>query len=245
MIVRNKKTFGVGSVFAISFLGVLLMIFSPVFDGKNGLQFADDSFNRLSKGSSYFIPKVAKSNEKFMGRMFAISIKTDKPEDRPGDAEKRAANIGKVFTAAGAKVEVNAATVKIEGDLGKVLASALQDSDDMYKNRGEEIRARYAADDEKKMFRQWHNALGMINKEFQKEKKIEESKMVSDVMKKAIEPAYNFYKVDGEKVIDHSGMLSGLLVFYVMYTMWWGYSIFYMFDGLGLSMKKAKVKKEA
>jgi hypothetical protein len=245
MIVRNKKTFGMGAVFAISFLAVLFFIFSPVFGGKTGLQFADDSFNRLSKGSSYFIPKVTKSNEKFMGRMFTASIKVDKPEDKPGDAEKRAANITKVFTTAGANVSLTGSAVKIEGDLGKVLASALQDSDAMFKNDGEKIKARYGTDDEKKMFRQWHNALTKINKEFQKEKKIEESKMVSDVMKKAIEPAYNFYKIDGEKVVDHAGMLSGLLVFYVAYTMWWGYSIFYMFDGLGLSMKKAKVKKEA
>ncbi len=245
MIVRNKKTFGMGAVFAISFLAVLFMIFSPVFGGKNGLQFADSSFNRLSKGSSYFIPKVAKSNEQFMGRMFSTSIKVDKPEDKPGDAEKRASNISKVFTTAGAKVEVNAATVKIEGDLGKVLASALQDSDDMFKNNGEKIKARYATDDEKKMFRQWHNSLAKIMKEFQKEKKIEEAKIVSDVMKKAVEPAYNFYKIEGQKVVDHAGMMSGLLVFYVAYTMWWGYAIFYLFDGLGLSMKKARVKKEA
>lgn len=245
MIVRNKKTFGMGAVFAISFLSVLFLIFSPVFGGKNGLQFADDSFNRLSKGSSYFIPKVTKSNEQFMGRVFSSTIKVDKPEDKPGDAEKRAANIAKVLTTAGAKAEVNAATVKIEGDLGKVLASALQDSDDMFKNNGEKIKARYSTDDEKKMFRQWHNALAKIMKEFQKEKKIEEAKIVSDVMKKAVEPAYNFYKVEGQKVVDHAGMMSGLLVFYVAYTMWWGYAIFYLFDGLGLSMKKAKVKKEA
>lgn len=245
MIVRNKKTFGMGAVFAISFLSVLFLIFSPVFGGKNGLQFADDSFNRLSKGSSYFIPKVTKSNEQFRGRMFSATIKVDKPEDKPGDAEKRAANIAKVLTTAGAKAEVNTATVKIEGDLGKVLASALQDSDDMFKNNGEKIKARYSTDDEKKMFRQWHNALAKIMKEFQKEKKIEEAKIVSDVMKKAVEPAYNFYKVEGQKVVDHAGMMSGLLVFYVAYTMWWGYAIFYLFDGLGLSMKKAKVKKEA
>ena len=95
-----------------------------------------------------------------MGRMFAANIKVDKPEDKPGDAEKRAANIAKVLTTAGAKVEVNGTAVKIEGDLGKVLASALQDSDAMFKNQGEKIKARYGTDDEKKMFRQWHNALG-------------------------------------------------------------------------------------
>ena len=142
-------------------------------------------------------------------------------------------------------MEVSGTSLKIEGDLGRVLASALQDSDAMYKNHGEAIKARYGQDDEKKMFRQWHNALAKITKEFQKEKKIDESKMVSEVMKKAVEPAYNFYQIDGQKVVDHAGMLSGLLVFYVAYTMWWGYAIFYLFDGVGLTMKKAKVKREA
>ena len=245
MLIKNSKTFNIGALFAITFIGVLLTIFSPVFKGQNGLEFADDSFNKLAKGSSYFIPKVAKDNEQFKGKQFSVAIRTDKPEDKPGDAEKRAESIAKVFTTAGAKVGVSGATMKIEGDLGQVLASALQDADAMFKNEGEKIRARYGADDEKKMFRQWHNALSRINKEFDKEKKISESQMVSAVVKKAIEPAYNFYQIDANKVSDHAGMLSGLLVFYVFYTMWWGYAIFYLFEGFGLIMKKAKVKKEA
>ena len=45
MIVRNKKIFGMGVVFAISFLSVLVLIFSPIFgDGKNGLVYSDDMF---------------------------------------------------------------------------------------------------------------------------------------------------------------------------------------------------------
>jgi hypothetical protein len=245
MIVRNRKTFGMGVIFAISFISVLVLIFSPVFGGKNGLRFADDSFNRLSKGSSYFIPKVAKSNEQFMGKTFAVTIKAGNLEDKPGDAEKRAESIAKVFTAAGAGAVVTGASVKIDGDLGRILAAALKDSDDMFNNRGEEIKARYGTDDEKKTLSQWHASLTKVHKQLQKQKMIAESKIVADVLKKAIEPAYNFYGIDGEKVVDHAGMMSGLLVFYVAYTMWWGYAIFYMFDGLGLSMKKAKVKKEA
>jgi hypothetical protein len=245
MVIKNSKTFNIGALFAITFLGVLFTIFSPVFQGKNGLEFADESFNKLAKGSSYFIPKVAKNNEEFMGKAFSVTIKTEKPEDKPGEGEKRAENIAKVFSTAGAKAEVNGAMVKIEGDLGKVLASALQDADAMFQNDGAKIKARYNTDDEKKMFRQWHNGLSRINKEFDKEKKIVESKMVNEVVKKAIEPAYNFYKIDSNKVSEHAGMLSGLLVFYVFYTMWWGYAIFYMFEGFGLTMKKAKVKKEA
>jgi hypothetical protein len=33
-------------------------------------------------------------------------------------------------------------------------------------------------------------------------------------------------------------------VFYVVYTLWWGFAIFFIFEGIGLSMTKAKVKKE-
>ncbi|MDA8431379.1 MAG: hypothetical protein M0Z60_00275 [Nitrospiraceae bacterium] len=245
MLIRNRKTFGMGAVFAVSFITVLLLIFSPVFGGKNGLRFADDSFNRLSKGSSYFIPKVSKSNEQFIGKAFSVTIKAGNLEDKPGEAQKRAQSIANVFTTAGAAASVSGSSVKLEGDLGKVLASALQDADAMFKNDGAAIRSKYGTDDEKKSLRQWHTSLTKVHKQLQKQKMITESKIVSDVLKKALEPAYNFYTIEGEKVVDHAGMMSGLLVFYVAYTMWWGYAIFYMFDGLGLSMKKAKVKKEA
>jgi hypothetical protein len=79
-------------------------------------------FNQLAKGSSYFIPNVQKSNEKFMGKMFAAKINVSKPEDKPGEAEKRAARAEKLFTVnPGAKVELNGSELKIEGDLGVLL----------------------------------------------------------------------------------------------------------------------------
>ena len=236
MLVRNKKMFSLGAVFAISFLGVLLLIFSPLFGGNNGLQFADNSFNRLSKGSSYFIPKVSKSADKFMGKSLVATVRLDKAEDVELTA--------KLFNAAGAKTEAMDAELKIEGDLGLILQSVLKDSDAMFKNDGQSVSARYGYD-EKKAMKNWWTALGKIEKGLKKEKKIEDGKIVSDVNKKAVEPAYNFYKIEGEKVVDHAGMLTGLLVFYVAYTMWWGYAIFYLFDGIGLTMKKAKVKREA
>lgn len=250
-MVRHGKHLGIGIGMAISFLVVLFLIFSPLFpkskagEPQNGLQWADEMFNNLAKGSSYFIPKVAKNTEKFKGRMFSATMKMDKPEDKPGDGEKRAERSAKVLTAAGAKVEVKGAELKIiEGDLGNVLEAALQDADTMFKNEGDKIKAKYAFDDEKQMFRQWNNTLPKISKQLEKEKKIEESKIVTDVVKKAIEPAYNFYKVDAVKVKDHIGLMTFLLVFYVFYTLWWGFAIFYTFEGLGLSMTKAKVKKE-
>jgi len=246
----SNKTLGVGIALAVSFLVALFLIFSPIFgEGKNGLVFADDLFNKLSKGSSYFIPKVSKNNEKFMGKVFSVSIKVSKPEDKPGDAEKRAERAAKLFTVnPGAKVEVNGSELKIEGDLGLVLKAALEDADMMFKNEGDKIKAKYAVamgtDDVKQMFRQWYNILPKISKEFAKEKKIEEANIVSAVTKKAVETAYNYYGVEAQKVSEKAVLMIGLLVFYVAYTMWWGFAIFFMFDGIGLTMKKAKVRKE-
>ena len=235
MLIKNKKIFSVGVVFAISFLTVLIFIFSPVFQGKNGLQFSDDSFNKLAKGSSYFIPKVSKSVEKFVGKPLSISIKLDTPEAVEPTA--------KLFSTTGASVDIKETGLKIEGDLGTILQSVLKDADSMYNNDGKTVSERYGYD-EKTVMKNWWQALSKIDKELKKDKLVKEAKAVSDVVKKAVEPGYNFYKIDSQKVVDHAGMMSGLLVFYVFYTMWWGYAIFYMFDGLGLSMKKAKVKKE-
>ena len=83
-----------------------------------------------------------------------------------------------------------------------------------------------------------------ISKYFEKEKKMKERKICVDIVKKAVEPAYNFYGVEAVKVKEHVGLMAFLLIFYVAYTLWWGFAIFYLFEAAGLSMKKAKVKKE-
>jgi hypothetical protein len=235
MLIRHKKMFNLGVLLAISFLGVLALIFSPIFGGVNGLDYADNLFNKLSKGSSYFIPKLMKSDEKYLGTQFKAAIKLDKPEQ----VEKSV----KILTVAGAQVSATGADLTISGDLGNLLSNVLKDADAMYHNNGTEVANRYGFD-AKEVLSQWWNILTKMDKTFKKELKIEESKAVSEVVKKAVETAYNFYGIEAQKVSDKAFLMIALLVFYVIYTMWWGYAIFYMFDGIGLSMKKAKVKKE-
>ncbi len=66
--------------------------------------------------ANLFCPKVVKSNEKFIGKNFMISINLDKQET--------VENTAKLFTTAGAKVEVMGTELKIKGDLGKTNCSA-------------------------------------------------------------------------------------------------------------------------
>jgi hypothetical protein len=235
MLIRHAKTFNMGMLLALSFLVVLFLIFQPLFGGKTGLEFSDDLFNKLSKGSSYFIPDVLKSSEKFMGANFSVNIKLDKPE--------QAENGVKLLSSNGAQGVAKDTQLTISGDLGKLLGGILKDSEEMYQNDGSQVAGRYGFQ-ETEVMALWWSMLSKMNKELQKEKKLTESDMVMKVMQKAVEPAYNYYGVQAEKVSSKAFTVIGLLVFYVIYTMWWGYAIFYLFDGIGLTMKKAKVKKE-
>lgn len=229
---NKKKAMTIGVMLAVSFWGLFALIFSPIFgDGKNGLVFSDDLFNKLSKGSSYFIPAVAKNNEKFIGKNISTVIKMEKPEQ----VEKAV----KVLTTAGAQTEVAGSDIKLSADLGAVVETALKDSDYMFKNDGKAVSGKYGFD-EKEVMVTWWNIMKVLDKQLKKEGKIEEAKIVSDTMKKAVETSHNFYGIEAQKVTDKAALMTGLLIFYVIYTMWWGFAIYYMFEGIGLSMSKAK-----
>lgn len=235
MLVRHKAPFSKGIVLSLTFLGILILIFSPVFWGKNGLDYSDDLFNKLSKGSSYFIPKVGENAKKFEGQSLDATVKLAKAED--------AAKAVKMVIAAGGQVGAKDTEVKVNMDLGKLLSTVVKDSDAMYRNDGKDVSARYGLN-EKDVMTVWWNLLNPMIKELQKQKKIEEANVISETLKKAVEPAFNFYGIEAQKVADKAFTVIFLLVFYVVYTLWWGFAIFYLFEGLGLTMKKAKVKKE-
>ena len=78
----------------------------------------------------------------------------------------------------------------------------------------------------------------------QRQNKVGDASVVDTVVRRAVEPGNNFYTVPATKVVDHLFLMIGLLVFYVVYTMWYGFAIFEIFDGIGLTMTKSKVKQE-
>jgi hypothetical protein len=38
--------------------------------------------------------------------------------------------------------------------------------------------------------------------------------------------------------------MTGLLVFYVLYSLWWGFALMFLVEGMGLTMTKKGAKKE-
>ncbi len=222
-----------GIAMSISFFVVLSLVVIPLFSKKNGLDYADDLFNKLAKGSSYFIPTLLQKNEENKGKPFRVTLVVEKDSDQ----------IIRLCTAAGAQARPQGTALVLEGDLGKILERALVDADHTFRNDGAEVAGRYGLD-AKAVMKTWWTILTKTERFFKKNLLIAQSEAVSEVVRKAIEPAYNFYGTEPQNVSDKGGVMAFLLVFYVVYTLWWGYAILFLFEGLGLSTKKAKLKQE-
>jgi hypothetical protein len=237
MLITDKKLFAKGMLLLVSFAAVFFMIFMPIFPGGvNGLHFSDDLFNKLSKGSSYFIPKVAAEAKHFDGKQFSVDVKFKTPD------EMKLAQV--LIAKVGGKAEPKGEALAVSGDLGAMLAKILEGADELYKDQDTQLQAFYGMDGKKAMKGWWATFNAMI-KPMQRAKLIEEANMLNTVNQKAIEPAYNFYGIPAESIMTKIPTVAALLIFYVVYTMWYGYGIFDIFNGIGLSMSKSKIKKEA
>ena len=227
-MIANKKEFFGGSLMLLAFIAVLIIIFSPVFKGQNGLEYLDALYNSISKGSAYYIPKVKKETGNFVGRSIEVTLSMAD--------EKQANQTALLFKKGGGSVMVAGDALRITGDLGKILENSLADANNMYHNNGKKITLKYGYNERQVLFN-WWKALKAMDKDLKKQNKFKEAKVVSLIVKKAIEPSYNYYKIVPQKISDRFGIVIFSLVFYVIYTLWYGFAILFMFEGWGLRLE--------
>jgi len=222
----NLKTRGI--VMLIIFFILLAVIFMPVFPGKiNGLDYMDNLFNMISKGSSNFIAESLKKSEKYAGKAVDIKIKFDD--------EKRVTETAKQLTSNGVQVTAAGKELAIKGDIAQILKASLVDADFMFKNEGKPIADKYGFSEKQAVFN-WHVLFNKMSKDLTKQEKFEEAKPFADVQKKALEPAYNYYGVKAENWKDNIALVLFALAFYVFYTLWYGFGLMWLFEGLGLKI---------
>ena len=106
----------------------------------------------------------------------------------------------------------------------------------MYHNKGEAVSEKYGYNERQVLFN-WWRALNAMEKALQKQKKFKEDKVVALVVKKGVEPSYNYYTIEPQKISDRMGIVIFSLVFYVVYTLWYGFAILYMFEGWGMRLE--------
>jgi hypothetical protein len=217
-----------GILMLTSFFVILAVIFSPVFPGNtNGLAFMDNLFNTISKGSSYFIPKALKDSEKFAGKTIDVKIKLD--------SEQQAGETALLYKSGGAEVAVSGKELAIKGDISKIMRSCLSDADFMFKNDGKPVADKYGIAEQKALY-YWWVSFKSISSSLTVQKNFELAKPFANVQQKALEPAYNYYKIDTRHWQENILLIVGALGFYVIYTMWYGFGLLYLFEGLGLKI---------
>jgi len=233
MAVHRKKILGVGATMAIVFIVILTVMFTPIFGGKNAFEAADTFFNSIAKGSTYFIPGLMMESESYNGKTIDVTV------NLPDKA--MTATAVKLFKASGALVG-EGESLRVAGDLGGISRAALQDADAMFFNRGKQVADKYGVPEKEVLFT-WWTAFKEMEKDLKRQKKFAEAAWLSNASKRSLEVGYNFYRIDLRKVSAAAGMLVFSLVFYVAYTLWWGYAVLFLFEGAGLQMK-AGAKKE-
>lgn len=220
-----------GLLMLVAFAAVLVVIFMPVFPGSgkkvNGLDYMDNLFNMISKGSSYFIPKAIKDSEKFAGKMIDVKVAMK--------SEQQATETAKMMEVIGAQAAVSGKDVVIKGDMGLMLQASLADADFMFKNDGKPISDKYGIPEKNVMFN-WHTVFGVIGKDLTKQENFEEAKSFANVQKKALEPSYNYFGVDAKNWQENLALIIFALAFYVFYTLWYGFGLMWLFEGLGLKI---------
>ncbi len=226
-MIAQKKQFSLGLGMTAVFFIVLVLLFMPLLHGQNGLEYLDDLYNSISKGSAYYIPKVRKEAGAFDGSRIEVVLAMK-------DA-RQAEQTMRLFMKSGALVNVSGSTLQVRGDLGGILANALQDADKMYYNEGRAVSEKYGYN-ERRVLYNWWTSFKEMDKALKKQKKFREAKVSVFTSEKAVETAYNYYGITPQRITDKIGVVIFSLVFYVTYTLWYGFGIMFMFEGWGMQL---------
>lgn len=228
-MIANKRKFYLGLVLMVAFCAVLAGMFMPIKDHGNGLAYLDNLYNSISKGSAYYIDAVREDTQSMEAPdnlTLTLKMKSD----------KQAEETIRLFIKAGAQVSQDGATLTVSGNIQKILAICLDDAQAMYDNDGAMISGRYGYN-ERAVLYNWHTALKAMDFDLKQQNQFTVAKKVDIVAKRAVETAYNYYGIQGQKISERAGVVAFSLIFYVVYTLWYGFGIMYMFEGVGMRLE--------
>ena len=84
---------------------------------------------------------------------------------------------------------------------------------------------------------------GAIYKHYMSSIDVPSANFASAMRTKVCEPIYNFWGTPPTRASEAKGKLTFLLVFYVVYTVWFGFSIMFLFEGMDIGVRRAKKKE--
>lgn len=223
----KKKELAIGVFLMVTFIAVMVGIFMPLFDEGNALNYLDNLYNSISKGSANYIPKVEHQVEDHGSEIVTLNLKMADP-----DAARAAEPL---FSSAGATTAIEGGNLMVNGDLQTIFLACLEDAESAYHNRSEDLVARYGME-ARPALHSWWLTLGAMEKDLNRQKLFDAAQLTHTVQAKTVECAYNYYGIEAQEIRNRWGTVLFSLVFYVLYTIWYGYGIMYIFEGLGFEL---------
>lgn len=232
-MIAHKQKFFTGVVMLIGFAIVLGLLFSSIYPGpnntkQNGLNYLDSLYNSISKDSANYIPMVREKAAEYAATPVTATLTMAD--------EKSASQTALLFEKAGVEAKTTGNEIAVNGTMGQILDNCLADAQSMYNNDGKTISAKYGMD-ERVVVYGWYKALKALAKDLNHQKKFKDAKIVDLTIKKAVELAYNYYHIEPVKISNCVGLVTFSLVFYVIYTLWFGFGVLFMFEGWGLKLE--------
>jgi hypothetical protein len=227
-MIANKPKFVTGMTLMVLFTAVFITIFMPLFGGKNGLEYLDNLYNSISKGSAYYIDSAREEVQTLQTPDLTLTLTMK--------SEEQALQTVPILMKTGAQVGQDGVQLTVTGNMIQILNHCLDDAQHMYDNDAASVSAKYGYDGKMALYN-WWSALKAMDFDLKKQKKFNAAKIAELVNKKAVETAYNYYGIQGQKISERIGVVIFSLIFYVVYTLWYGFGIMYLFEGSGLRLE--------
>jgi hypothetical protein len=236
MFVQKKKKFLYGLFGLFTFFMVLSFWFFPILGHQTGLQRADHLFNQLAKNSADSMPLVSKRVEKLRGVTVDLSI-----DPRWPDADQA---LAKIIMANGMSAGLlGDGRVRIKGDLASLCTVAATDADLLFKGKEEGLQNKYGLSG-KEVIHYWWTAFDDLIRRYIQLNRPAEADLAKFMTTRILEPSYNFAGIESKNISENVGLVAFLLLFYIFYTVWYGFSIMYLFEGFGIEATKGREKME-
>ena len=229
------KTIAVAAMLFMSSLMIVGTMHLPVFNGQNGFEVMEDSFNSLRKGVIPPFKKIEAENNENLGKNINLTLAF-----RTND-EARIATL--MLLRNKLTVSPKGRRVNIQGDLGYTLKFFMDDIHLLYMNRFEALERHYAMPAVQSMY-YLDRILQKLAAAIEAQKMPAQKALVNKIRMKLLIPAYNLRKA--LPVSETSGFTYlalgtvGILIFAIL----WDISNFLFFGTLASEdfMKNVRIK---
>jgi uncharacterized membrane protein YfcA len=239
----NRKKLAVGMCgLALSaiFLAATLV---PGSDGKTALTKVDEFFNQLAKHSANYIDQATRKTASYRGRRIKVTLRPTSSRVNRHITEE-IVQLRSIAQRNGFQLEeLKSGAVLVKGDLGKMADAAIADARIAFRNDRRAMEQKYRIPGHYAILH-WWNIFYSLENHLSRIGRPDDADFARFIRTKVLEPAYNFRGIEPRSISQNAIPAVLLLAFYLVFTLWYGVSVFLVFEGLRITNPDATTNPE-